>query len=179
MSTTMLALIDALRKTPLYRQLIPSENVGTGWPIPVRRQGKVYVTLPFFGQVHDYRVHQTLLYPPFAVITLDWTNQKLVEYVDLRFRPSWPDPDWETSVGTFPHPAVAGLNKEPYEDLRIKLLAMYDEMMEALTSNTPLSAEWDSAFRALLGRMVEPALEPYYRVLGSKFFSHFLVREAV
>lgn len=177
MPNNMFTLVNTLHNTPLYRQLIPAENVGTGWPIPLRRQGKVYVTLPFFGQVYDRQTKQTQLSPPFALITLDWSQQRPVEYVDLRFRHPWTETTPEGYIGTFPHPALSSLNTQQYEHLRLQLFSQYDELMEALLHQTTLSDAWDNAFRMLLRQLVEPALEPYYRSLGPKFFAHFLVQE--
>lgn len=41
-------LMSLIRKTPLFRQLVPQE-AGIGWPIPYLRANKTCVILPFFG----------------------------------------------------------------------------------------------------------------------------------
>lgn len=166
-------LMHTIRKTPLYRQLIPLE-AGVGWPIPLRRNKKVYVTLPFFGQAHDPHTHETILYPPFALITFDWSNQTPVEYVNLRFRNPWPEGNWEERAGTFPHAAIAHFSIGQYRDRRNELLALYDELLEALVHDETLPAEREASFSMLLRLLMEPSLEPYYRALGPKFFGHFL-----
>lgn len=161
-----------IRKTPLFRQLIPME-AQIGWPIPLRREGKVYVTLPFFGASSQSQ-SQTVLFPPFAKMTLEWSNQKVVEYVNFRFQNPFTEAKWEKSVGTFPHPTIAQMSVGEYQEKRHQLLTMYDAMFENLSNGLTLSPEWNGQFSKLLRTLIEPALEPYYRTLGSKFFDRFL-----
>ena len=168
-------LMKDIRKTPLFRQLIPQE-AGVGWPIPLRKGGKVYVTLPFFGFAPTDQKGVTKLFPPFATITLDWSNQVPVEYVNLRFRNPAPELNWEGEVGTFPHPAVNQITVGQYQERRRELLGMYDEMLDNLSQNHPFTPEWNQQFSDNLRLLIEPALEPYYRVLGEKFFQRFLTQ---
>lgn len=172
-NSKMQALMKSIRQMPLFRQLIPME-AGVGWPIPLRKGGKTYVILPFYGYTRGSKERQIVLYPPFATITLDWSNQKPVEYVNLRFRNPWPEGEWETEVGHFPHPAVTQMTVQQYKAKRNELLTMYDEMFENLTQGHPFSAEWSARFGQLLGTLMEPPLEPYYRALSPKFFDRFL-----
>lgn len=172
MKTKIETLMEDIRKTPLFRQLIPME-VQSGWPIPQRKGGKVYVTLPFFG-AHTQGKGQTVLFPPFAKITLDWSNQMVVEYLNLRYSNPWPEANWQEQVGTFPHPEVAQMTVEEYRAKRRQLLAMYDQILDNLAQGKPFSPEWKGEFSQLLRILMEPSLEPYYRALGAKFFDHFL-----
>lgn len=168
-------LMKDIRQTPLFRQLIPQE-AGVGWPIPLRKGGKVYLTLPFFGFAPTAQKGFTKLFPPFATITLDWSNQVPVEYVNLRFRNPAPELNWEGEVGTFPHPAVSQMTFGQYQQRRRNLLEMYDQMFDMLSQNSPFSEEWCEQFSQLLRLLVEPSLEPYYRALGGKFFDRFLAK---
>jgi hypothetical protein len=173
-TSRMEELMKNIRKTPLFRQLVPQE-AGIGWPIPLRKAGnKMYVILPFFGLARPRDGSQTALYPPFATLTLDWANQMPMEYVNLRFRNPWPEGKWEEQVGTFPHLAVAQLTVDQYKEKRRELLAMYDELMELLAQGSTIAPEWRARFGQLLRLLMEPGLEPYYRALGPKFFEHFL-----
>ena len=169
----MITLLQEVRKTPIYRQVIPLE-AQIGWPIPLRRRKRVFVTLPFFSLERMPTNQESRLYPPFATITLDWLNQIPVEYVDLRFRNPWPETAWDQPAGVFPHPAIAELSRGQYEELRTKLLAMYDQLMDTLSNNKPLTPAWKTEFSFLLRLLMEPSLEPYYRMLGQKFFEEFL-----
>jgi hypothetical protein len=170
---SMIVLMEDIRKTPIYRQVIPLE-ANIGWPIPSRRKKRVFVMFPFFSVEHILTSKETRLYPPFATITLDWLSQVLVEYVDLRYRNLWPETNWEDPIGVFPHPAVAEFSKGQYEKLRAKLLTMYDHLMETLNKNMALTPEWKTEFSLLLRILVEPSLESYYRSLGQNFFETFL-----
>ena len=166
-------LLQDVRKMPLFRQIVPLE-AAIGWPIPLRKDGKVYITLPFYGCTP--KKGQTSLFPPFATLTLDWANLMPVEYVNLRFRNPALDLNWEGQIGTFPHPAIAQITRGEYLEKRRELLAMYDEMFDNLSQNTPFTLEWNQQFSETLRLLIEPSLEPYYRVLGGKFFDRFLPR---
>jgi hypothetical protein len=166
-------LMKDIRQHPIYRQLVPME-AGVGWPIPLRKEGKVYVTLPFFGMTRTPEKGKTILSPPFAALTLSYPHQVVVEYVNLRFRNPLPELPWEGQVGTFPHPAVAQMKVSEYLEKRSELLAMYDEMLDKLAKGATFAPEWEARFKALLNLLMEPSLEPYYRALSPKFFDHFL-----
>lgn len=166
-------LLKEIRKTPLFRQLIPQE-AGVGWPIPLRQEGRVYIILPIFGFTPTTERGKTKLFPPFATITVDWSNQVPVEYVNLRFRNPAPELTWTEEVGTFPHQAVEQMTVGEYQKLRRELLGMYDQMLELLSQKTAFSPEWCQRFGELLRILIEPSLEPYYRALNPKFFNRFL-----
>lgn len=164
-------LLEDVRKMPIFRQLIPLE-AAVGWLIPLRKEGKVYVTLPFYGC--SPQKGQNLLFPPFATLTLNWANLVPVEYVNLRFRNPAPNLNWEGQIGTFPHEAIAQMTRGEYLEKRRELLIMYDEMFDNLLQNNPFTPDWNQKFSGNLRLLIEPALEPYYRVLGEKFFERFL-----
>lgn len=166
-------LLKDVRKMPIYNQVIPME-ASVGFPIPLRKEGTVYVTLPFF--MYSPKKGENPLYPPFATLTLTWKNLIPVEYVNLRFRNPAPELNWADSVGTFPHDAIAHLTKKEYLEKRHILLNMYDQMLDNLAENKPFNPQWNQEFSQYLRLLIEPPLEPYYRVLGEKFFSRFLPR---
>ena len=171
-------LLAELRSAPLFRQLVPME-AGIGWPIPLRREGKVYLTLPFFGfGVARSEGKRIELHPPFASITLNWSTGRPVKYVSFAFERPWPQTPGTEPVGVFPHDAVRGLSVAAYSEKRSALLAMYDELFESLAGQSTLSMEWNARFSAALRMLVEPSLEPYYRALGEKFFERFLPEPA-
>ncbi len=170
----MAYVFDNIRKMALFEQLVPPE-AGLGWPIPLRKVGQVYITVPFFskGVVGQ---GQAVLYPPFATLTLNWQNLLPMEYVDLRFRnPS--EGQWEVyneQPGAFPHAAVAHLSVQQYLEQCNMLFMMYDELLTALTYGETLSSTWEHSFSTLLRLLMEPSLERYYRILGPEFFGRFL-----
>lgn len=171
----MEAMLIQVRRTPVFRSLVPAE-AGIGWPIPLRRNGEAYVRLPLFGQQPTGRRGASAeLYPPFATLTLAWSNAKPVEYVDLRFSRPWPAEQAQGPVGTFPHDAVRGTVSD-YRRERSQLLAMYDEFLEHLASDEPMPSAFLDQFAARLRKLIEPDLEPYYRILGPKFFDVIVSR---
>lgn len=166
-------LLAGLRRSPIFRQLIPME-AGIGWPIPSRRNGRVYLTLPFFGfGIGASKGQRIDLRPPFAAITLDWSSGRPVKYVSFAFESPWPAPATSDAVGSFPHPAVAALSVARYKELRAELFEHYDELCESLAGNVAFPASRAARFSELLQILVEPSLMPYYRALGTKFFERF------
>jgi hypothetical protein len=165
-------LLKNIRKTPLFMQLIPQE-AGIGLPVPLRRNNKVYAILLCFG-FNAIEKGQTRLFPPFAEITVQWSNQLPVEYINLHFNNPAPELQWSGEIGTFPHDAVAGITIGEYQVKRKELLLMYDEMFTALENAGGLSSDFKQQFRDLFSTLIEPALIPYYRVFGAKFCERFL-----
>lgn len=171
---TTAEILTDLRRTPLFCQLVPQE-AGIGFPIPLRKEGKVYGILPCFGFNATSEPGKTAIFPPLATITINWANQVPVEYVNLRFRHPAPELNWEEQIGTFPHPAIAHMSVGEYQEKRRQLLAMYDVMFAKLTSGDAFDPDWSAEFSSLLTMLLEPSLIPYYRVLGGKFCEQFLV----
>lgn len=165
-------LLKNIRKTPLFMQLIPQE-AGIGLPIPLRRNNKVYAILPCFG-FKPVEKGKTLLFPPFAKITVQWSNQLPVEYVNLHFNNPAPELQWSGEIGTYPHDAVAGMTIGEYKAKRQELMQMYDEMFAALENSSGLSPDFKQQFRDLFSTLIEPSLVSYYQVLGAKFCQSFL-----
>jgi hypothetical protein len=166
-------LLKDLRKTPLFTQVIPLE-AGIGLPIPLRKNNKVYAILPCFEFAATQEKGKTLIFPPLATITVNWETQKLVEYIDLQFRNPAPDLQWEGSIGTFPHDAVAAMTRKEYLEKRRQLLEMYDELFAKLKNNEKFAVDWNQKFRELFSTLIEPPLITYYRALGNKFCEQFL-----
>src|SRR5437588_5832268 len=110
----MVDISDKIRQTTIFRELVPQE-AGIGWPIPLRKLGLVYVTLPFYGYIYNREQNRTDLFPPFATMTVNWQNLIPVEYVNLRFRNPWPEGKWEEQAGVFPHPAITHLSVGQYQ----------------------------------------------------------------
>ena len=176
MKSKTATLVETVRRTPLFNQLVPQE-AGVGLLLPARRGGRggtLYVTLPFFGLTPDPDGGPTKLYPPFSMLTVRWSNGLPVEYLDLRYRNPWPGGDWEGSAGVFPHAAVAGMSVGEYEAAKAKLFHLYDEMFDRLDRGDAIPGELAENFGKLLRVLMEPPLEPFYRAIAPKFFERFL-----
>lgn len=181
-STRTAALTKEVRRTGLARQLIPMEAY-IGWPIPLARDGRVYAKFVFYGGQPARREGvRAVLYPPFATVTMDWANARVVEYTDLRFKNPWPDGDWTHEAGTFPHDAVtdgAGRFREAaYLDDKARLFELYDALFEALGSDAELPAAATAELSTLLSRLMEPGLAPFYQAIAPSFCERFLAAPA-
>jgi hypothetical protein len=166
-------LLKSCRDSLTARELIPMEAM-TGWPLPTKRAGAAYITVPFTSGTRADG--ELLLNPPFAAITMRWSDGLIVAYRDLEYEALWPKPDGP--VGTFPHPEVAGLTRREYLDMRSEALRMYDDLFVALGEGSRLSADWSGRFSELMGQLVEPPLRRYYSALGPAFAEQFLAAEA-
>jgi hypothetical protein len=163
-----------LRRMPLFRQLVPME-AGIGWPVPLRREGKVYLTFPLFSfGVGRGEVARIELRPPFAAVTLSWATGRPVKYVTFAFERPWQDGASNEPAGVFPHEAVRDFTIETYRRHTAELFALYDALCASLAGEGAFGAEQGARFSELLRLLVEPPLEPYYRALGPKFFERFL-----
>lgn len=172
-------LIEGVRRTPLFRQLVPME-AGIGWPIPVRKHASqaaplVCLRLPLFGMCPAPGRGRTTvaLFPPFATVTLECRTGRAMEYVDLRFTQPWPATDPKTPAGYFPHDA-APTDRTTYLARRRRLLELYDVVVQRLAERQDLDDTLLGEFRPLLRQLVEPPLEPYYRALGLSFYRTML-----
>jgi hypothetical protein len=148
-----------------------------GWPIPEHRPSHtgdvtVYLRLPLFGLGRPDGVSgATPLFPPFALLTLNWVNGTVAEYADFRYTRPWPLQARPAPVGLFPHPAIASLSVEEYRWARADLLARYDDLFEALRAGASFKS--GGAFGTLLHQLLEPALLPFYRTLAPEFTSMY------
>jgi hypothetical protein len=164
-------LMREVRRMPIFHQLVPAE-AGVGWPLPSRKAGRLYLTLPFFGMPPTGTKGETPLYPPFATMTLDWHTAKPVAYSDLHATRPWPP--IAVRVGTFPHAEVRRLKRAEYLRLREELLRLCDEVFASLAGGSRLRRESVSRYRELWRLLMEPSLEPYYRHLAPGFTERFL-----
>lgn len=165
---TVASLLKEVRRTALFRERVPME-AGIGWPIPIRRGWRVDLLLPLYGFGREDG--RTRLYPPFGTVTVDQLTGVPRDYVDLRATRPWRVASPPEPIGRFPHDAVRG-PAGAYLKARARLLECYDELCASMRNDTPFGSERE--FGELLGRLVEPALLPYYRVLGPAFYERYL-----
>jgi hypothetical protein len=165
------ALLRGIRRMPLFQQCVPMES-GMGWMLPWRKDGRVFGTVPFFGMPPSREGGGVPLFPPFATLTLEWANARVVGFRNLAVDGLWPEA--REPVGRFPHAAVAQLRRSEYLALRAELFAHYDALCQMLASGGALDPAWSARFSELLRQLMEPALEPYYRQLAPNFVGRFL-----
>lgn len=165
-------LVKNVRKTPIFKQLVPMEAV-SGWPIPSRRNNRVYVTLPFYGAQNQEK-GKTALYPPLALITVDCLTLAVVKYVNMRYDNPWPQGNWQEIAGYFPHEAISKMTIREYKAKKKELMFLYDKIIQCLINGKQLDADTDAKFSAILTVMMEPGLKPFYQAINPNFFNHFI-----
>jgi hypothetical protein len=168
-------LLADLTGLPLTEVFVAS-TAGLGWPLPVRHdpgfddQVRVYLRVPFY-RFEERPGLSTLIFPPYATVTVDWENRQPVEYVDLRYSRPWPMGGSSEPVGVFPHEAAQG-PVAAYNAARERLFGCYDDMFDSLLARRPFGRAEE--FAGLLRRLMEPSLQPYYRILSPQFCRRFL-----
>lgn len=164
-------LIKTIRRTPIFKQLVPMEAV-SGWPIPVKRNGRVYVVLPFYG-AQAQKKGKTILYPPLALITVDCMTMVVVKYINMRFENSWPSGKWQEAAGHFPHEAICKMTVREYKAQKRQLMFLYDTIINCLIDGKKLDPQTDAQFAKIMSIMMEPGLKPFYQAISPRFFDHF------
>lgn len=161
--------LSLAKQGAVARELIPM-GISAGWPILSVRGRQLCVTIPYF-RAELKPDDQTLLYPFAHALTLLWPNGRVVGYSSLRYDKAFADIDFDKPVGTFRHEAIRHLGKAEYVALRDELYGCYDALIEAIYGNRPY--EGQERMRDLFGQLMEPGLEPFYRMLGKSFFSTY------
>jgi len=170
--TKIETFMKSIRNSPVGRQVIPMECM-TGWPILMRKNSRIYIKLLYF-KTQPREKGNTGLYPPLLMIVAEYETGRIVELADLRFKSIWPDFSWDSPAGYFPHEAVAQMTVSEYQELKSEFMRMYDQMIDTMLSDKSFSQEWEMRFSGILAAIMEPALIPYYKEMGNKFFSYFL-----
>lgn len=165
-------LIKNVRKSPIFKQLVPMEAV-SGWPIPMIKNKRAYVMLPFYGAQNQEK-GKTELYPPLGVITVDCLTMAVVKYVNLRYENPWPEGKWQDTAGYFPHEAISKMTIREYKAKKKQLMSLYDTIIKCSIDGKKLDVETDAQFSKILSVLMEPSLKPFYQAISPGFFNHFL-----
>lgn len=162
-------LINNLRKTSLFKQVVPME-AAAGWPVPVVENNEAYVLVPFYGSSVQGK-GRTVIYPPVCYITVKWSNKTIVEYVNLRYRNNLPEGKWNSPAGQFPHEAVSKMTVREYKEKKQQLMEAYDRLFDGIDSKA--ASLDDKGFKELITVLMEPALLPFYRSFNPVFFKRY------
>lgn len=172
-NTRIEQLIKDIRKTALFRQVVPME-AAAGWPIPILKGDEAYVILPFYGITVKGK-GKTSIYPPVCTITIKWSNKVVVEYVNLRYKNPLLEENWSKEAGTFPHDAISKMTVREYKKIKGELMELYDTMLDKLNKGMVLTTQQETAFEKLLKILIEPGLIPYYRAINREFFDRYMI----
>ena len=146
----------------------------SGLPIVSIQGGKVCLKVPFLKYKVTGEVDKTLVYPVKYVITYSIPSMLPVGFEDLSYNEAFRKVNFNEPIGFFRHDAIKTLDKMAYKKKKEELLSMYDKLASALVNNTAYSLEEETAFKDLLGMMLEPSVKPIYQVIDKKFYDKFL-----
>ncbi|BCB90074.1 hypothetical protein [Phytohabitans suffuscus] len=166
-------LVTSVERHPFVTASVP-EHATVGWPLPFRKRypegPAAFVRLPIVP-FRPVGPEGSELFAPAALLTVRWRDQRVVEFVDLRYASPWPDVRPDTPLGVFPHPQVRDSLRDYLAD-RLRLFARYDDLLDSLDSGRAAGPQRE--FAMLLDRLVEPGLTSFYRTLAPKFVDRFL-----
>jgi hypothetical protein len=159
-------IMDTWRRSDVGRLLVPME-AAMAWPIPYRAGEKTYLILPFYIRVSSTS-GKFAVFPWVGGMTLEWVTQRMVEYVDYRFRSPWAQLDFRKPIATseMPNPELA--------EKAQTLASMYDELADAMAAKSGLPPFWMSKFKEHVAAVIEPAQHVFYRQIAPKFSERFL-----
>lgn len=143
-----------------------------GLPIISAKCGKVCLKVPFLRYKVTGVVDKTLVFPIKYVLSYSMPNMFPIGFADLDFNVIFRKVDFTKPIGYFRHDAIKTLSKSEYESKRKELMAMYDELANALINNEAFKKE--AEFKALLNMLIEPSLKPIYKVLDKEFYNKYL-----
>lgn len=172
-------ILKNLRQSPVFCELIAQE-AQMSWPLPLRVKNSdgdfdIYLQLFFFSSTPLKEQPGNGLTTPYAMITVSWKNQVVVEYQSLEYKPLLQVSNPNQIIGTFPHQSIAHLKRDEYLVLRNELLNLYDELFDTLLLAGELPPFWEKRFKELFSLLTEPPLQPYYRAIAPKFCNKFLI----
>lgn len=158
--------MEELGRSNVGRHLIPLE-ASVAWPIPYQANERAYLILPIYSRrpVQDGRF---AIFPWSAALTLEWTTERLVEYIDFQFKSPWSKLDFGQPIGI----------AEPFTDVIVEqvntLLKLYDELFDAVTLGQTPPPFWIDLFRRALSDLIEPSHQEFYKQLAPKFYEGFI-----
>jgi hypothetical protein len=157
-------IMEDLRHTSAARQLMAME-ASVAWPIPYRANNRAYLILPTYLRARSGD-GKYAVFPWSNAFTLDWLNERLVEYVDFRFKSPW------SSVE-----GPVGLS-EPFTEETVEkakaLAKLYDELSDAMALGQTPPPFWLNMFREHLNSLIEPSHKQFYQHLAPKFYERFI-----
>ena len=162
-------LMVQFSKSDFHKKSIPM-GMAAGWPC-IHWMGKtVCITIPYFSR--SVREEKVALHSIYCSVTFPVANSdKIMDFTIYPYQREWADVDYKNPIGTFPHEALDGVDKNEYKELRRELYRYYDELLDAVRNKRKFTQEEEMT--ALFSRLMEPALYPQYLKLNRKFYSYF------
>ena len=147
-----------------------------GLPILCILNGNLCMKVPYLKYKVTGEVDKTFVYPTRFVVTISIPEQIIVKIEDLAYDSSFSNVEFSNPVGFFRHDAIKDLDKKAYTNMRKKLYAEYDRIVNHLTSNSAYAANDELRFKSLLNTIIEPSLHPFYQAIDSEFANKYIIQ---
>lgn len=165
-------LIKEVRKSSLFRSLIPME-CETGWPLPSVREGILYITIPFFNVTKE-GTGRFNLFPFSHAVTIRWDDGKIVQYINYRYENPFSIKNFNEAVGIFPHDEIKSLKTKEYEEKKMELMNLYDEMFGKIAKGENVDKSVKESFARVFSLLTNPGHGQLYSTLAPNFCKRFL-----
>ncbi len=164
--------IKRFMKSSMRIELTPL-NSAPSLPVPIIVKRKPYLIFLFFIAKRLSRDERMKIYRPRSKFVVQFKTGKTVVYEDYSYKDDFPEQDWKSSIGEFPHEAISGLTLEQYKKKRGELVDLYDEAISAMLSSR--HSDMKKEFIETFNLLCEPALFSFMKKLGTDFF-HWMER---
>lgn len=165
--------LKSVKQTPFLMACLPLEY-SYGLPTLCVLNDTLCMKVPFLRYKITGVVDKTLVYPIKYVATFILPERIAAGFEDLTINPAYAKVDFNTPAGTFRHKAIRDLDKRHYNELRDKLYAHYDKIINALVYGDDYDVANDETFKQLLQRLIEPSLLPFYSLIDGDFYNKYL-----
>ena len=143
-----------------------------GYPVITVKHARACAVLPFLKYKVTGAVDKTQVFPIRFLVTYSVKDGVITAFEDLQENPAFEGVDFNEPVGLFRHDAIKELSKSEYKEKQQELYAMYDRFTEAVVAGEDYPAGELEKFHALLSKMTEPSLKPFYRALYPAFYAN-------
>lgn len=156
------------------RLLIPMGYI-PGMPVITVKNDQLVAMIPFLRYKVTGTVDRTLVYPVRYVLEYLVPEMQLAAFRDLSIEPAYEKWDFGKVAGFFRHEAIRHLDKAEFAKLRGETIALYDRMIDFLTSDEADFTPADEArLKANLQTIVEPFIQNQYDTLDRDFYNKYL-----
>jgi hypothetical protein len=156
-------------KNRSFQAMVPLEAVPS-LPVIFSHQNSICLSILFYLGKRLEGNDKIQLHRPVARILLSPISSRITAFIDYRFKDDFPDCDWKTPIGEFPHEPIATLNLKQYRDRKQSLIRKYDLAAAAIRGQSA-SAEWKATFKEEFYALCPPCLVPFLRKTGPSFFA--------
>ena len=145
-----------------------------GLPTLCILNGNLCMKIPFLKYKVTGEVDNTLVYPIKYVATVMVPQNVVASFEDLALQSAFARVNFSTPVGTFRHEKIKNLDKTAYKEKRSELYAQYDKIVNFLITDSVYSIEDERVFKTMFNTLLEPSLQPFYKVIDPEFYNKYI-----